>query len=179
MLFILYKLKGESEKLVKNLFELARSEAHAIIFIDEIDSMCGSRSEGESESSRRVKTEFLVQMQGVSTKMDGLLVRLQRGTGRARMLNRRKLKRLPRVAALAAASADPFDPKLTAPLRCPLALPRGSHQMASVYVQVLGATNVPWELDPAIRRRFEKRIYIPLPDAAARAYMTRLNLGAR
>ena len=46
-------------------------------------------------------------------------------------------------------------------------------------MQVLGATNVPWELDPAIRRRFEKRIYIPLPDAAARAYMTRLNLGAR
>ena len=42
---------------------------------------------------------------------------------------------------------------------------------------VLGATNVPWELDPAIRRRFEKRIYIPLPEAHARAYMTKLNLG--
>lgn len=112
---LMSKWQGESEKLVKNLFELARAEEHAIIFIDEIDSMCGSRSEGESESSRRVKTEFLVQMQGVSTQMDGLLV--------------------------------------------------------------LGATNVPWELDPAIRRRFEKRIYIPLPDAGARSYMTKLNLG--
>uniref|UniRef100_A0A7S2F1P6 vesicle-fusing ATPase n=1 Tax=Octactis speculum TaxID=3111310 RepID=A0A7S2F1P6_9STRA len=109
------KWQGESEKLVKTLFELARAEEHAIIFIDEIDSMCGSRSEGESESSRRIKTEFLVQMQGVSNVMDGLLV--------------------------------------------------------------LGATNVPWELDPAIRRRFEKRIYIPLPCASARAYMARLNLG--
>jgi vacuolar protein-sorting-associated protein 4 len=44
-------------------------------------------------------------------------------------------------------------------------------------VLVLGATNVPWELDPAIRRRFEKRVYIALPEARARAKMFRLNLG--
>lgn len=44
-------------------------------------------------------------------------------------------------------------------------------------ILVLGATNIPWELDAAIRRRFEKRIYIPLPEPEARAYMVKLNLG--
>lgn len=51
-------------RLVKCLFEMARESKPAIIFIDEIDSLCGSRTDGESEAARRVKTEFLVQMQG-------------------------------------------------------------------------------------------------------------------
>lgn len=58
------KWLGESEKLVKNLFELARQHKPSIIFIDEVDSLCSSRSDNESESARRIKTEFLVQMQG-------------------------------------------------------------------------------------------------------------------
>ena len=36
---------------------------------------------------------------------------------------------------------------------------------------VLGATNIPWALDPAVRRRFERRVYIPLPGVEARAYL--------
>ena len=51
-------------RLVKNLFEMARDNKPSIIFIDEVDSLCSSRSENESESARRIKTEFLVQMQG-------------------------------------------------------------------------------------------------------------------
>jgi vacuolar protein-sorting-associated protein 4 len=44
-------------------------------------------------------------------------------------------------------------------------------------VLVLGATNVPWELDNAIRRRFQKRIYIMLPDAVARAGIFKIRCG--
>ncbi|XP_014240831.1 vacuolar protein sorting-associated protein 4A [Cimex lectularius] len=109
------KWLGESEKLVKNLFELARSHKPSIIFIDEVDSLCSSRSDNESESARRIKTEFLVQMQGVGNCNDGILV--------------------------------------------------------------LGATNIPWVLDAAIRRRFEKRIFIPLPEEHARLHIFKLHLG--
>ncbi len=76
--------------------------------------MCGSRSDGENEASRRVKTEFLVQMQGVGHDDTGVLV--------------------------------------------------------------LGATNLPWALDPAIRRRFERRIYISLPEFEARLGMLKKGL---
>jgi vacuolar protein-sorting-associated protein 4 len=113
---LLSKWLGESEKLVKNLFELARAHRPSIIFIDEVDSLCSARNDNESESARRVKTEFLVQMQGVSNdNNDNILV--------------------------------------------------------------LGATNIPWSLDAAIRRRFEKRIYISLPEPAARKAMFKLHLG--
>ncbi|KJH43311.1 ATPase, AAA family [Dictyocaulus viviparus] len=112
---LMSKWLGESEKLVKNLFALAREHKPSIIFVDEIDSLCSSRSDTESESARRVKTEFMVQMQGVGMDNDGVLV--------------------------------------------------------------LGATNIPWILDAAIRRRFEKRIYIPLPEMNARKDMFRLDVG--
>lgn len=109
------KWLGESEKLVRSLFDMAREAKPAIIFIDEIDSLCSSRSDSESESARRIKTEFLVQMNGVGNDTDGILV--------------------------------------------------------------LAATNIPWALDSAIRRRFEKRIYIPLPEPPARAKMFEIHLG--
>ena len=51
-------------RLVRSLFQMARDRKPSIIFIDELDSLVSSRSDSESESARRIKTEFLVQMDG-------------------------------------------------------------------------------------------------------------------
>ena len=55
---------GEAERNVRGLFELARQRRPCVIFIDEVDSLCGKRDESQSEAAGRVKNEFLVQMDG-------------------------------------------------------------------------------------------------------------------
>ena len=114
------RYRGESEKLVRLLFEMARHHAPTTVFFDEIDSIAGARGgDGEHEASRRVKTELMVQMDGVSTA--------------------------------AAEDSDAADGAGADPKPKPKT------------VIVLAATNRPWDLDEALRRRLEKRIYIPLP----------------
>ncbi|ETN82086.1 ATPase, AAA family [Necator americanus] len=100
---------GQSERLIRELFDHAIAQKKtAVIFIDEVDSLCKTRSAGEDDANRRVKTELLVQLQRLQSTSNIVLV-------------------------------------------C--------------------ATNCPWDLDPAFLRRFEKKIYVGLPDFEARLAM--------
>jgi fidgetin-like protein 1 len=116
------KYLGESEKLVKALFSLAKYLAPSIIFVDEIDSLLSSRTgPGEHEATRRIKTEFLIQWSDL---------------------------------AKAAAGRESND--------------KGKDKEDASRVLVLAATNLPWCIDEAARRRFVRRQYIPLPEPHVR-----------
>jgi len=61
------KWVGEGEKMVRALFAVAKVHQPSVVFIDEIDSLLTARSDSDHESSRRIKTEFLVQLDGANT----------------------------------------------------------------------------------------------------------------
>ncbi|XP_010506502.1 PREDICTED: spastin-like isoform X1 [Camelina sativa] len=68
------KWVGEAEKLVKALFQVAISRQPSVIFMDEIDSIMSTRSISENEASRRLKSEFLIQFDGVTSNPDDLVI---------------------------------------------------------------------------------------------------------
>jgi vacuolar protein-sorting-associated protein 4 len=112
---IVSKWLGESERLVMNLFQLARKSQPAIIFIDELDSIGVSRSGDDVGGERRLKTQLLTELQGLASK-------------------------------------------------------EGER------ITLIGATNLPWELDFALRSRFEKKIHVPLPSKEARSKIFEIHM---
>jgi Cdc6-like AAA superfamily ATPase len=65
---LISKYRGESEKIVRCLFEAARHCAPSVVFLDEVDALVSSRGvDGEHEASRRLKTEFFSQMDGIES----------------------------------------------------------------------------------------------------------------
>jgi spastin len=106
---------GEGEKLVRALFAVANHLQPSIIFIDEVDSLLSKRREAENDAMKRLKTEFLVQLDGVASD-------------------------------------------------------------AKSRVILMGATNLPHELDHAALRRFTKRVYVQMPNYDARLKLIELLL---
>src|ERR687890_685100 len=106
------KWLGEAEKNISKLFTFARKlhereQIPILLFIDEIDSLLGTRN-GEVGGEVRVKNQFLTEMDGINDK--------------------------------------------------------SKHS----FIYVIGATNKPWSLESGFLRRFQKRIYVTLPDMASR-----------
>src|SRR5438445_2246358 len=118
---VLSKWVGEAEQNIKKLFDAARGEKRAVIFIDEIEALVPARRDEGSSVMQRVVPQILSGMEGFDNKKE--------------------------VRA----------------------------------VLFMGATNVPWQLDPAVLRpgRFDEKVYIPLPDLPARRKMLDIYLGKR
>ncbi|KAK9736229.1 ATPase family associated with various cellular activities (AAA) [Popillia japonica] len=103
---LISKWRGESERMMKILFDMAKFYQPTTIFIDEIDSIASKYEDSQHDASRRFKSELLIEMDGILS---------------------------------------------------------GDEQ-----VFVLATTNSPWNLDPALLRRFEKRILLNAPTKEAR-----------
>ncbi|KAL5080621.1 hypothetical protein RYX36_009042 [Vicia faba] len=96
---------GEGEKLVRALFGVASCRQPAVIFVDEIDSLLSQRkSDGEHESSRRLKTQFLIEMEGFEGVAEQIL--LIGATNRPQELDEAARRRLTKRLYIPLPSAD-------------------------------------------------------------------------
>ncbi|XP_055904071.1 spastin isoform X2 [Eupeodes corollae] len=87
------KYVGDGEKLVRALFAVAREMQPSIIFIDEVDSLLSERSSNEHEASRRLKTEFLVEFDGLPGNPEGDRIVVLAATNRPQELDEAALRR--------------------------------------------------------------------------------------
>nr|XP_021140575.1 katanin p60 ATPase-containing subunit A-like 2 isoform X2 [Columba livia] len=151
---IVSKWRGDSEKLVRVLFELARYHAPSTIFLDELESVMSQRgtiSGGEHEGSRRMKTELLVQMDGLA-RSDDLVF----------------------VLAASNLPCSAWCVRWRRPTQENRGSPNTTRRRCRVRTnpQVVGFAQTDGrELDSAMLRRLEKRILVDLPSKEARRVM--------
>ena len=120
---------------------MARHYAPSTIFIDEIDSLCSTRGEGsEHEASRRVKSEILMQMDGISGTVGAASVAAANAASSA----------LNNSSSTSTSGVNDQNDQSTSG--------RDAGANPEPIVMVLAATNFPWHIDEALRRRLEKRI---------------------
>lgn len=89
------KYVGESEKLVRALFDLAYEKQPSVVFIDEIESILSKRNDNDNEASKRLKTEFLIQFDGVGSNRTAKVLIIG-ATNRPMELDSAVIRRLPK-----------------------------------------------------------------------------------
>lgn len=117
---VMSKYFGESTKIISELYGTARDVSPSVVFLDEFESLCGSRNEGDTGTERRILSTILSELDGLAEK-----------------------------------------------------------DRSDVLVLTIAATNRPWDLDPAVLSRFDKKVLIPLPDPVTRRAILELQLKKR
>ncbi|KAH6615749.1 P-loop containing nucleoside triphosphate hydrolase protein [Chaetomium sp. MPI-SDFR-AT-0129] len=145
---VVSKWMGDSEKLVRNLFTLGRQHAPSIIFLDEIDALCSNREGSGSGGAAGAG-----------------------GSGNNEHSSRLKTELLLQLDGTMHTDAPAVDGNNQSGEL------EGKKSEGDGRVVVLAATNLPWLLDPAFRRRFEPRVYVSLPDREARRELFRIHAG--
>lgn len=164
---IMNKWFGESNKLIAATFQLARKLAPSVVFIDEIDAFLSQRDGTEGSAMSSMKSEFL-------TLWDGLLSERERGgvvVGGGKIMTKDDDGRRRRGFSLFGNRNEEIENDYdSAPLE------DESPLLPTPAVIVLGATNRPYDVDPAILRRLPRSFEIPLPPLQSRLQLLQLFL---